>query len=210
MKERYFTVKSHLRRNDHRLRKQLFSKYGWLQSNKESNRLHNMSKRIVETAKRSQHGIVMEDIKGLRKLFRKGTRKSRRFRRRLNSWSFYKLQKMIEYKSRWVGVPIIYVSPKQTSSRCATCGERIIECTQRKVWCPKCKTFVDRDINAARNILARGLRFKPIGPAEEAMRRNQSKKAVILEANVGQPISLSNSVGEIDRTEPPISVRPLS
>jgi putative transposase len=107
MKENYSIVKSHVLRNDIRVRKRLFSKYGKLQSDKESNRLHTISKTIVESAKRMTFGIVMEDIKGLRKLFRRGTSKSRRYRRRLNSWSFYKLQKMIEYKSRWEGVPII-------------------------------------------------------------------------------------------------------
>ncbi len=180
MKDNYSEVKSHFKRNDHRIRKQVYGKYGQKQTEIENQELHKISKEIIEKAKSLNFGIVMENIKGIRKLYRKGNGQGNNYRRRLNSWSFYKLQQMIEYKARWEGLKVIYVPPHKTSSTCATCDSKIVECAERKVWCPRCKTLVDRDINTARNILARGLRFKPIGLPGEAMKGNETPTPILL------------------------------
>ncbi|MBN1134043.1 MAG: IS200/IS605 family accessory protein TnpB-related protein [Methanosarcinaceae archaeon] len=52
--------------------------------------------------------MVYEELKGIRsnKIY------SKSFRYSLNSWSFYQLQKMIEYKSKLLGVPIRLYQPK--------------------------------------------------------------------------------------------------
>jgi len=165
----YNDVRSHFRRNDARIRKCIFGKYDGKQKNRVNQILHNVSKQIVEQAEKKRLGIVMENLKGIRRLYRKGNGQGRRFRGRMNSWSCYELQRQVEYKARWKGLPIIYVSPQKTSSNCAICGSKILECTERQVYCPTCNKFVDRDVNAAKNILARGLRFKPVGQPVEAM-----------------------------------------
>lgn len=55
----------------------------------------------------------------------------------------------------------------------AECGSRMFRPRKpeerRILVCPKCGVTVDRDVNAAKNVLARGLRFKPIGLPVEAM-----------------------------------------
>jgi putative transposase len=186
MKEKFSEVKSHFNRNDSRVRKQVFAKYGRKQSEIENHELHNIAKKIAKEAKKLSFGLVMENIKGIRRLYKRGNKQSRKFRRKLNSWSFYKLQKMIEYKAKWEGIPVIHVPPHRTSSTCAICGSKVVEFAERKIWCPKCKTLVDRDLNAARNILARGLRFKPIGLPREVMKRNPQIMAAILRADGSQ------------------------
>ncbi len=189
VKDNYSEVKSHFKRNDHRIRKEIYSKYGKKQIEIENQELHKVSKQIVEKAKSLKFGIVMENVKGIRKLYRKGNFQGNKYRRRLNSWSFYKLQKMIEYKARWQGLKVIHVPPHKTSSNCAICGSKVVECAERKVWCPKCRTLMDRDVNAARNILARGQRVCPIGLSREAVKGNPSTM-VILRADGSQLISL--------------------
>jgi putative transposase len=165
----YRTVKSHFKRNDVRIRKKVYGKYGKKQRNRVNQRLHLVSKSIVEQAKANNQGIIMENLKGIRKLYRKGNGQGRNYRSRLNSWSFYELQRQIEYKAAWEGFPVIYVKPQKTSSVCSTCGSPITECAERNVYCSHCNRLMDRDENAAYNIVQRGLRFKPDGFASEAM-----------------------------------------
>jgi putative transposase len=165
----YREVKSHFRRNDVRIRKQIFSKYGRKQRDKVQPIIHNLSRQLVKHAKKEQLGIVMESLTGIRKLYRKGNGQGKDYRARLNGWSYFELQRQIEYKAAWEGIPLIYVPPHKTSSTCAICGSEISECTERKVYCHKCNKIADRDENAALNIVRAGVRFAPKGLAGEAM-----------------------------------------
>ena len=179
IKSTYRFVKGRLKRNDTRIRARVFSKYGEKQRNRVQPLLHNVSKRIVEDAKTRQHGIVMERLTGIRRLYRRGNRQSRSYRARMNSWSFGELQRQIEYKARWEGVKVIYVPARDTSKRCSICGYKTLESTQRRLWCPHCGAILDRDENAARNIAAGGLRFSPNGPPGEAVKGNPTTTVIL-------------------------------
>jgi len=63
-------------------------------------------------------------------------------------------------------------------------GSKVTECTERRVWCAQCRTLVDRDVNGAKNILARGVRFAPIALPGEGMK--QSKDADSMAAELTQ------------------------
>ncbi len=73
------------------------------------------------------------------------------------SWSM--LTSMIEYKAKWMGRTFIQVAPNYTSQDCNACGFRNKELTLsvREWICPDCKTSHDRDVNAAKNILNKGI-----------------------------------------------------
>ncbi|MGI0069947.1 MAG: RNA-guided endonuclease InsQ/TnpB family protein, partial [Nitrosopumilaceae archaeon] len=161
----YSTVKSKFKRNDSRIRKKIFQKYGRLQKNRVHNILHCTSKKIVS----QNAGIVMENIKGIRKLYQKGNGQGTRHRAKMNSWSFYEMQRQIEYKARWLGLPVKYVKAGGTSTRCARCGSKLVPEEHRMMFCPLCKSSVDRDVNAACNILLRGTQVVPDGTAGEAV-----------------------------------------
>lgn len=172
IKQTYREVKSHFKRNDGRIRRRIFGKYGTLQRNRVQPILHNVSASVVKQAKEKKFAIVMENIKGIRKLYRRGNGQGKYYRARLNSWSYGELQRQIEYKARWNGIPVIYIPPQKTSANCSICGSRITEWAERKVWCPLCRTLMDRDENAAKNILAKGaMRFMANGEAVEAVMR---------------------------------------
>jgi len=53
--------------------------------------------------------------------------------------------------------------------KCSICGSRMKPEENRTLKCRSCGFTVDRDVNAARNILARGMRFVPVASASEAM-----------------------------------------
>ncbi len=160
------------RRNDVKVKKRLFTKYGRLGTNRVGWLLHNVSANIVLQAKLRRQAIVMENLNGIRKLYRKGNGQGSDYRSRMNAWSYGELQRQIQYKAEWNGIPVIpviYVRPNGTSARCSMCGHRVLPEENRKLHCRSCGLTIDRDVNAARNILARGLRFKPVGSAGEAM-----------------------------------------
>jgi putative transposase len=187
-------TKRRVARNDVKVRKQIFRKYGRLERDRVGWLLHNVSSNIVRQAKLKRQAIAMEDLRGIRKLYRKGNGQGSEYRSRMNSWSYAELQRQIQYKAEWNGIDVIYVRPYGTSARCSMCGHRrMLPEENRKLHCPSCGLTVDRDVNAARNILARGLRFKPVGPAGEAMVQepNASVEAekVILKVDADQSTS---------------------
>ena len=176
IKSKYKKVKSRFTRNDVRIRKKLFSKYGRKEKNRVHQFLHNASKKIVS----KNQGIVLEDIKGIRKLYRKGNGQGKKYRGRMNSWSYYELQRQIDYKAKWAGLPVRYVRAAGTSSKCAVCDTKLVVEEHRKMWCPKCHSLTDRDINAARNILARGMRFVPDGSQVEAVKQSKDAEQIVI------------------------------
>ena len=97
----------------------------------------------------------------------------------MNSWSYGELQRQIEYKARWEGVKVIYVVARGTSAKCSTCGSKLNPNRHRTLYCPKCSITVDRDENAAKNILSRGLRFGLIALLGEAMMGEPPQGAIL-------------------------------
>ncbi len=110
----------------------------------------------------------------------------------MNVWSFGEAQRQLEYKSRWVGLPVIPLSKtetKGTSVTCPQCGERLQEDkkVRRKLWCRKCHVVMERDVVAAINLSRRGrLRFDRSraphglqGRAVEAMKGNPTPTVIL-------------------------------
>ena len=181
VKATYRQVRSRMRRNDVRIRREITGKYGWKQQEKVNRILHQASKMIVQQAKQGGFGIVMEQLTGLRKLYQRGNGRGGWYRGRMNSWSYAELQRQIEYKARWEGLPVIYVHPHGTTAKCSICGSRMARIPEenRTLKCPSCRVSVDRDVNAARNILERGVRFAPIALPVEAMVQEPSSKVIL-------------------------------
>lgn len=73
-------------------------------------------------------------------------------------WSEFVRQ--LEYKARWYGRELIGIDRWYPSSkRCSDCGYTMpkMPLSVREWVCPECGSIHDRDINAARNVLAAGL-----------------------------------------------------
>jgi putative transposase len=104
--------------------------------------------------------IVMEDLKA------KNLLKNHHLAKSISNQSWREFRTMLEYKCKWYGKKLVIVSPNYTSQICSNCGFhsgpkplKIREWT-----CPKCNIHHDRDINAAVNILNKGMKqLKAVG-----------------------------------------------
>jgi len=148
-------------RDDDRIRTGIASMYGKRRTSRVGHLLHTATKTIVALAVQRREAIVLENIEGIRSLYRKGNGQGRKYRGRMNSWSFGEAQRQIEYKARWVGLSVIRLSRRETraaSITCPRCGERLQSDKRltRKLWCGKCRVVMDRDMVAAVNLARRG------------------------------------------------------
>ena len=123
---------------------------------------HCISKKIVETAKRTGRGIALEDLKGIRE---RVTARGSDARNRLSGWSFGQLYAFLAYKAQLVGVPVETVDPRNTSRACARCGHcsKSNRKSQAEFVCKVCGHRAHADRNAARNIRARALAKRALG-----------------------------------------------
>ena len=161
------------KRDDCRIRRRIAGKYGRIQRNRTQWLLHNASKKLVDHSRTNSLGIALENIKGMRRLYRKGNGQGAYYRGMLNSWPFYEIDRQVSYKASWEGLPVFHVNSKGTTSKCSVCGGRMVFSKEsRMLHCPSCGYHVDRDVNAARNILSAGLRFSPLGLSVEAVKGN--------------------------------------
>ena len=85
-----------------------------------------------------------------RKFSKKQIAARRKSNRSLNSWSFYRLAKFIEYKAALAGILVIRVDPYKTSQRCPLCGSEH-KAKDRKYVC-ECGFHAHRDVVGAINI----------------------------------------------------------
>jgi len=189
IKENYTHVKSTVQRNDHRIRKKVYGKLGKRQTCRIKQRLHVISKNLVKHARAHKAAIIFEDLKGIRKLYQRGNGQGNKFRRKLNSWSFYELERQVSYKASWDGIPFYKIDPRRTSTLCPVCGGLLRGDRQRHrdLWCGSCRKWRDRDVVAAMNISCKGLArlANPQGGTSEAVRGNL-KEPVILRVDVSK------------------------
>ena len=129
---------------------------------------HCISKSLVKKASVLQKALSLEDLSGIRE-HSNGFNKTMRWQ--MGNWAFADLAAKIVYKAAEVGIPTIFVDPRDTSKTCSACGhcERGNRKSQASFQCLSCGLSMNADANAARNIEARGelsaaLMFHPTSP----------------------------------------------
>ena len=119
--------------------------------NQRNDYLHKLSKSIID----ENQVIVLEDLKV------KDMEQNNKLARNISDVSWSRLVSMLIYKADWYGRKVIKIPSTYPSSQlCSICGYKnsITKSLNIRKWtCPECGTIHDRDINAAKNILSKGI-----------------------------------------------------
>lgn len=118
--------------------------------------LHKLTTQLV----RENQTIAVEDLAV------KNMVKNRKLALSISDASWGELVRQLEYKCDWYGRHFVKIDRWFPSSkRCAECGYIVekLPLSIREWDCPKCGAHHDRDVNAAKNILAAGLAVKVCG-----------------------------------------------
>jgi putative transposase len=103
---------------------------------------------------RSKDLIVYEDLK-IQNMVR-----NHHLAKSISDASWYQFTQWLQYFAKIHGTIAIAVPPHNTTVDCSNCGTKVHKTlSTRTHCCPKCKTVLCRDHNAARNILAKGLKL---------------------------------------------------
>ncbi|MFS8968025.1 RNA-guided endonuclease InsQ/TnpB family protein [Synechococcus sp. H55.4] len=126
---------------------------------------HRISKSIVSRAQATRSFIALEDLTGIRERVNQQPR-SKRERRRANSWAFYQLRQFVHYKAARAGIQVVVVPPAYSSQTCHQClwlGQR--EGKHFRCVNPVCGWEGDADLNGANVIALLGVAVnRPRGP----------------------------------------------
>ncbi|MEV7177380.1 transposase [Kitasatospora sp. NPDC093679] len=132
--------------------------------------LHKLSSRLV----RENQTIVIEDL-AVRNLLQ-----NRRLARAISDASWTELRSMLQYKCAWYGRELVVIDRGFPSSKlCGACGAVVAKMPLNvREWTCDCGAVHDRDVNAARNILAAGPAASACGdgvrPQRESSRAGRS------------------------------------
>ena len=117
---------------------------------------HRISREIVNLAIRWKvETIHLENLKGFGK--NSEGEVETKHKRLLGRWSYFELQKNIEYKAQMAGIKVVYVNPAYTSQTCHVCGKKGDRTERDTFIClnTECSCYgkpQDADMNAAINI----------------------------------------------------------
>ena len=88
---------------------------------------------------------------------------------------------MIAYKEEESGGRLIKVNPRGTTQECSRCGERVSKTLSERIHeCPYCGLAMNRDENAALNILARGREIRRGPPESRPVEEGASTPSTVL------------------------------
>lgn len=122
-----------------------------------TNQRHTFLENLAKTLVKNQDLVVVEKLQG------KNLLKNHALAMSISDvgWSIF-TQQLVKKATQGDDKEIRFVNPKNTTQTCSTCGylmqgDEKLTLKDRKWTCPACATMHIRDINAAKNILTKGL-----------------------------------------------------
>ncbi|MFG2554042.1 RNA-guided endonuclease InsQ/TnpB family protein [Streptomyces sp. NPDC048581] len=134
--------------------------------------LHKLTTRLV----RENQTLVIEDLT-VRNVVR-----NRSLARAISDAAWSQFRSMLEYKAGWYGREVVAVDRFFPSSKlCSHCGtlQPAMPLNVRTWTCDNCGTAHDRDVNAAKNLLAAGLAVSVCGAGVRPQRRTPGGQSAV-------------------------------
>jgi putative transposase len=182
-------------------RKHARAKKGSKNRNKARKKVARLHARIADTRHDFQHKTSTKLIREnqvicLETLNVKGMLKNHKLAKAISDVGWGEFTRQLEYKAKWYGRTIIKIDRWYPSSKtCSDCGHVLDTLTLdvREWVCPCCGAWHDRDINAARNILAAGLAVAACGgmvrPGDPRGQQAHTVEAGNLTRESGNPLA---------------------
>jgi len=106
--------------------------------------------------------------------------RNHRLAKSISDASWGQFLEILSHSAESAGAAVIAVEARGTSQECSGCGVVVQKSLKERIHCCwKCGLILDRDVNAARNILARGL-GRPIGESAGSYRHPKTREAAAL------------------------------
>ena len=105
--------------------------------------------------KTARQVITNSDFVGIEDLKVKNMIRNRKFAKSISDASWSTFRKWLEYYGEISGVKVVAVPPAYTSQDCSFCGVRVQKNLSCRTHVCECGCVLDRDENAAKNILAK-------------------------------------------------------
>ncbi|MCD6381026.1 MAG: transposase [Candidatus Odinarchaeota archaeon] len=141
----------------------LMKKYSKREKNRVKDLMHKLTTKITRELADLKSGAILENLKNIKSRI---LNKSRNLNRKLSKWNARRFQFMLEYKLKWLGLPVKYVNPKNSSKTCPLCSGRMATYEGRLMKCEKCGFNADRDVIAVLNLQMWGSGVTPKAPLE--------------------------------------------
>ena len=133
-----------------------------------------LQEKIMSCRKDKLHKISIDlirryDVVCCEDLNVKGMVKNHHLAKSISDASWGAFVTMLEYKAKWYGKTLVKIDRFYPSSKtCHHCGHinKDLKLKDREWTCPQCGELIDRDLNAAKNILDEGLRNTSTGTVD--------------------------------------------
>ena len=105
--------------------RRLMEKYKMRERNRARDFMHKLTTKIARMLVEIKSGAILEDLKGIKG---RTLSKSKKLNRELSKWNARTFQFMLKYKLKWLGFPVKYVNPANSSKTCLVCSGRLMRC----------------------------------------------------------------------------------
>ncbi|MGC9310111.1 MAG: RNA-guided endonuclease InsQ/TnpB family protein, partial [Candidatus Aenigmatarchaeota archaeon] len=152
VKGRYRYLKSQLQKKGTPSAKRHLKRVSGKEKRFVANVNHLLSKKVVNM---DYEAFALESL-----TVKKQKKLGKRFNKALGSWSYGQFQRFLEYKAETLGKTVVYIDPRYTSQCCSNCGDITKSNRNGNTYkCRKCRTELNADLNASRNIAELGKAF---------------------------------------------------